>query len=334
MENPAMPLAKNAGRVLALTEVWRITDDAGDFFLTGANNLQIADNGSIFLAESKQFLKFSPDGKFVKDLYKKGQGPGEWPSPGAFGFGLRGKDLFIYEPGANRCWRADEEGRLQEEIDLPGLDYPNFVGVVPGGVLFLNFTFPPRSEWTGKSMDLPVTLVEVATGGASRKARDAAIFPSRIFVAPHRADFDMLVVKPSPDGSALYVFNGWDYRIDVLDPVSGAAVKTIKRDYPKARLVLTEAQEEDRRKNDLPKYDYRPDIQNLYPTSDHLWVETSSEDKAKGVLYDVFDKGGRFIDSFYLGAGKTLMAVREGVVFCQEKREDDALIIVKYRVGK
>ena len=110
----------------------------------------------------------------------------------------------------------------------------------------------------------------------------------------------------------MYVFSGWDYRIDVLSTVSGATVKRFKRTYPKARLILTDAQEEDRRKNNLPKYDYRPDIDNLYPLADRLWVETSTEDKAKGRLCDVFDKDGRFVDSFYLGPGKTLMAVRRG----------------------
>jgi len=75
-------------------------------------------------------------------------------------------------------------------------------------------------------------------------------------------------------------------------------------------------------------------VKNLYPVGERLWVETSTDDKTKGRLIDVFDKDGRFLDSFYLGAGRTLMAVREDAVFCQQKNEDETITIVKYRIDK
>lgn len=331
IENPAKPLAKDGGRVLKLTEVWRITDDAGEFFFKYPQDLRIADDGSIFLREVGQFLRFSADGKFLKDIFRKGQGPGEM-SDSAFQYYLHGQDLFILHRNSSRFWRADLEGRFQEQYDITSLLDPDFIGVVPEGFLFLTFVWPPRNEFTGKSVDIPYTLAEV--GGAGRKARDITTLKSRAFLAAHRVSFDILVIKPGSDGEALYVFNGWDYRIEVLDPASGATLKRFSRLYPKVRMVMTDAQEDERRKNNLPKYEYMPDINNLYPTTAHLWVETSTVDMAKGRLIDIFDKDGRFLDSFYLGAGRTLMAVQEGFIFCQEKNEDDKIVIVKYRIRK
>ena len=331
IENPAKPLAKDGGRVLKLTEVWRITDETGEFFFKYPQDLRIADDGSIFLREVGQFLRFSADGKFLKDIFQKGQGPGEM-SDSAFQYDLHGQDLLILHRNSGRFWRADFEGRFQEQYDITGLLDPDFIGVVPEGFLFLTFVWPPRSEFTGKYADIPYTLT--AVGGAGRKARDITTLKSRAFLAPNTVSFDILVVKPGADGKALYVFNGWDYRIEVLSPTSGATLKRFSRIYSKARMVLTDAKKDERRKNGLPKYEFMPDINNLYPTTAHLWVETSTDDKTKGRLIDVFDKDGRFTDSFYLGPGRTLMAVQEGFIFCQEKNEDDQIVLVKYGIGK
>ncbi|MGZ5424217.1 MAG: hypothetical protein ACXW2V_06380 [Candidatus Aminicenantales bacterium] len=331
IESPSKPVAKDAGRVLALTEVWRITDEAGPFFFQYPRDLQIADDGSVFLHDVNQFLKFSPEGRFLKDLFKKGQGPGEL-ADGAFQYHIHGRDLFILGQNSGRFWRADFEGRFQEQYDITKILDPAFIGVVPEGFLFLTFVWPPRSEFTGKTVSVPHELVLLGRDGPT--ARGLLKFEHNIFLAPHEAMSDTLIMTQSPDGKSLYAFNGWDYMIEVLDAASGATVKKFRRSYPKARLILTPAQEEGRRRNNLPKYDYGPDISNLYPTAGHLWVETSTEDKAKGRLYDVFDKDGRFVDSFYLGPGKTLMAVQEGIVFCQEKGPDDTIVIVKYRIGE
>src|SRR4030066_326691 len=77
IENAAKPKAANAGRILQLTDLWKITDDGGQFFFRHPHSLQVADDGSIFVADADQLLKFSLEGKFQKNLNKKGQGPGE-----------------------------------------------------------------------------------------------------------------------------------------------------------------------------------------------------------------------------------------------------------------
>jgi hypothetical protein len=332
VENPAKPLAKNAGRILQLTEVWKITDDGGEFFFRNPRDLQIAEDGSIFVADADEFLKFSPEGKFLKDLYKKGQGPGEMSGGGVFRYRLCGQDIFVLSGNSKSFWRADLEGRFQESIDITTLGDPDFIGALPDGFLFLTFTMWSPNEMTGKFVEVPFIVSFVGRHGG--KPLDILTIMRRSFLAPHAAMYDPLVMEPSPDGRALYMFKGWDHMIEVLDPASGATIKKFNRRYPKVRFIWTEKQEEERRKMGGPRYEFEPDINNLYPTGDHLWVETSTNDKAKGRLYDVFDKDGRFLDSFYLGAGRTLMAVREDAVFCREKNEDESLTVVKYRIEK
>ncbi|MCJ7485829.1 MAG: TolB-like 6-bladed beta-propeller domain-containing protein [Candidatus Aminicenantes bacterium] len=329
VENPAKPAAKNAGRILQLTEVWKITDDGGEFFFKYPNNLQIAEDGSIFVVDADEFLKFSPDGKFLRNIFKKGQGPGEIED--FFYYFVHGHDLFIWDPSSQRFWRADFDGVFQEQINLANKNYSDFLGVLPDGFLFLKAVWPPFEDRTGKLMEILHTVALVARDGSER--RDVATFKPRRFLPPQGAmAWDSSIIVPSPDAKLLYAFHSRDYLIEVVDLAAGAIIKRFKRIYPKVPYVERGWEPGFRNKYGAPKIEYEIDVNSLYPVGDRLWVETSTDDKTKGRLFDVFDKDGRFLDSFYLGAGRTLMAVREDAVFCREKNEDETITIVKYRI--
>jgi hypothetical protein len=331
IDNPAKPLAKDAGRVLKLAEVWRITDDGGEFFFKYPHNLQIAEDGTIFLAEGEQFLKFAADGNFLKNLYKKGQGPGEIGRE--FTYFVRGSDVFVRDMNSQRFWRTDLNGVFQEQIDLIYKDYRGFLGVLPDGFLFLKSVWPPFEERTGKLMEVLETVVLVARDGSERRA--IATFRPRMFLAPQAGmGWDSSVTTLSSDGRLLYAYHGRDYFIEVIDLNSGATVRRFTRAYPKILHIEDNWEPDFRKKYGSPRIEHEPDIRALYLVGDRLWVETSTDDKTRGRLIDVFDKDGRFVDSFFLGAGKTLMAIQEDTIFCQEKSEDETITIVKYRIEK
>jgi hypothetical protein len=331
IENPAKPSARGAGRTLKLTEIWRITDEGGEFYFQFPYHLQAADDGSIFLADRKELLKFSQDGKFLKNLYKKGQGPGEIGDD--FSFCVFGRDIFIQEYPSQRFWRTDLEGVFQEQITLANKDYGGFLGVLPDGFLFLKTVWPPPSERTGKLMEILHIIAFVRRDGSERK--DVATFRPRDFLAPQAAtSMSAKITALSPDGKLLYAFHGRDYLIEVVDLAAATVVKRYTRAYPKVSYTEKGWESNFRKRFNSPKLEYEIDVKDLYPVGDRLWVETSTDDKTKGRLIDVFDKDGRFLDSFYLGAGRALMAVREDDVFCLEKNEDESLTIVKYRIER
>lgn len=331
IENPAKPLAKNAGRVLKLTEVWRITDEGGEFYLQSPYDLQVAGNGSIFLADRKELLKFSPEGKFLKNLYKKGQGPGEIGDD--FSFCVFGRDIFMQEYPSQRFWRTDLDGIFQEQINLANKDYNGFIGVLPDGFLFLKTVWPPPSERTGKLMEILHIIAFVGRDGSERK--DVATFRPKDFLAPQAAtSMSAKITALSPDGKLLYAFHGRDYLIEIVDLAAAVVIKRYARAYPKVPYTEKSWESNFRKRFNSPKLEYEIDVKDLCPVGDRLWVETSTDDKMKGRLFDVFDEDGRFLDSFYLGAGRTLMAVREDAIFCQQKNEDETIAIVKYRIER
>ena len=329
IENPAKPLARDAGRVLRLAEEWRVTDEGGKFFFQYPYNLQVADDGSIFLADRKELLKFSPDGKFLRNLYKAGQGPGEIGDD--FTYYVHGRDLFFQEMPSQRLWRTDLDGTLQEQLNLASKDYRGFLAVLPDGFLFLRTVWPPPSERTGKLMEIPHIVVFVGRDGSDEK--DIATFKPRDFLAPQAAtSMSAKIIALSPDAKFLYAFHGRDYLIEVVDLAAARIVRRFTRAYPKVPYVEKEWESNFRKRFNSPKLEYEIDVKNLYPVGDRLWVETSTDDKVKGRLMDVFDGNGRFIDSFFLGPGRTLMAVHEDRIFCQEKKEDETITIVKYKI--
>ena len=331
VENPAKPLAKDAGRLLALTEVWRITDESGEFYFKYPHDLKVAEDGSIFLADTEQFLKFSADGKFLGNLYKKGQGPGEIGRE--FTYHLRGRDLFVQDMNSQRFWRADLEGRFQESIILAGKNYRGFAAALPDGFLFLKTVWPPPNERTGKLMEILETVALIGQDGSEK--REVAAFRPKTFLAPNAGmAWDPDILELSPDRALLYAVHSRDYVVEVIDLASGTLVRRIKRTYPKVAHVEADWEPDFRKKSGAPRLEFERDVQALFPVEAGLWVATSTDDKAKGRLIDVFDRDGRFVDSFCLGGGRYLMAVQQDAIYCREKNEDESLVIVKYRAEK
>jgi len=331
IENPAKPVAKDAERLLKLSEVWRITDDSGEFYFRRPFNLQVADDGTIFIADGEELLRFSAEGKFLKNIYKKGQGPGEINGP--FMYSIRDDDVYIQDLDSRRFWRADFDGVYKEEIPLKDRDLGAFVGAVPEGYVFQKMTWPPRSEWTGKLTAILHNVDLLSADGGEK--RNIATFKTEAFLGPKSAtNWDSSIAVLSPGGESIVAFFGREYLIETVDIPGAGTIKKFRRTYQRIPHVESTMEKEVRIKRGFPKIEYETDIRGIFPAAGRIWVETSTEGKARGRLIDVFSKDGRFIDSFYLGGGRTLMAVQDGAIFCQKKNEDETITIVKYRVKK
>jgi hypothetical protein len=120
--------------------------------------------------------------------------------------------------------------------------------------------------------------------------------------------------------------------IEVLDLGTGRIVKSFRRSYPRVKHVASKGDEEFRKAYGSPEKVYEWDVFDLFVNQNRLWVETSTKDPAKGVLFDVFDENGRFIDSFNVGAGRSLLNVQGDVIFVLEKGEDESIRVVKYKI--
>ena len=80
----------------------------------------VAPNGDIFIGDghggesNARIVKFSKDGKFIKEWGKKGTAPGDFETPHALAMDSRGR-LFVGDRGNNRIEIFDQDGRFLEE---------------------------------------------------------------------------------------------------------------------------------------------------------------------------------------------------------------------------
>jgi sugar lactone lactonase YvrE len=90
------------------------------------NDVITASNGDIFVSvghsaqnpnpppnASGRIVKFTRDGKYIKEWGRMGSGPGEFRTPHALAFDSRGR-LFVADRGNHRIQIFDQEGRLLE----------------------------------------------------------------------------------------------------------------------------------------------------------------------------------------------------------------------------
>jgi len=104
------------GRVLMTLGKAGVSGSGPDLF-DQPTDVAVAPNGDIFVADShrngknNRIVKFTRDGKFVKEWGRKGSGPGEISEPHTIALDSRGR-LFVGDRENNRIQIFDSEGKL------------------------------------------------------------------------------------------------------------------------------------------------------------------------------------------------------------------------------
>jgi hypothetical protein len=331
IDNPRKPIAEDGGRVVNLREIWRISDAGGDFFFKYPYRMKIAADGSIFIQDHEELLKFSPDGRFIANLFKKGQGPGEM-SP-QFSYLLDGRDLIIYDSGQRRMWRADAEGRFLNDIPVEKAFRGFILGMYGDNfVYYLDEAHPADARIPGFA-DIPHMIGLLSKDGKTTVEFQPFFF-KRYLIPGGGMNWGNALKTLSLDGRYLYGFHGRDYLIEVMDLDDGKIIRRFRRDYPRIPESETTEQREFRERMKIPKAEFKADIIGLIPDGSRVWAATSTEDPVKGRLWDVFDDRGRYVDCVFIGARRSLLRIAGDMIFVLERGEDETLSLVKYQMVK
>jgi len=86
------------------------------------------------------------------------------------------------------------------------------------------------------------------------------------------------------------------------------------------------------RKSVFPKLKFETDIFDLCINKNMLWVQTSTVDKKKGRLFDVFNEKGQYIDNFFLDIKGRILEIDENNIYVYEENDQGNYSIVKYAV--
>ena len=326
IENPDKSQNPNAGRILKTEEVLRITDGNGEYYFKRPSRLQIADDGSIFVVDEDQFLKFSPQAVFIKNLYKKGQGPGE--IQGSFSYSLRDDDIYLYNRMNSKILHMDQDGRLIEEFRFENR-YIEFIGLWTDHFVFSKSILPDMEEWKGQLFNVPVKIVLISN--EEKVIRECFGIPERIFLHPNIAiNWGRSISIISEDGKTCFISDPEKYMVSVLNLDKLEYMRKFGRDYPRVKRPKVKPPPQMTLK--IPERRYLSDIVYLYTFQENLWVRTSTNNEKKGTLYDVFDSTGRYSDCFWLDVGESLITTHGDYLFVREQSEDGDMSLVKYKV--
>ncbi len=327
VENPEKPENPNAGRILELEEILRITDEGGEFFFKRPRLLQVADDGSLFLYDADQFLKFNPDGLFIKNLLKKGQGPGEIQMFSRYI--LHKGHIYIYDPGNSKMLVLDQEGNVIEEFRFTDR-YGILLGMFDDYFVFTKMNFPEEEERAGNFIDIPTDIVIL-----SKDEKVIHEYPCAVDKAYQGENFIMSWGSSntimSAYGRSCFTSNPDEYMITELDLDKGETTRKFSRKYTRVKPPKREPIP-GRPALKIPERKYVDDITYLYSFKDGVLVWTSTKDEDKGMMFDFFDKEGRYIDCFWVNVNGTVIATEENFLFVREQDEEGNISIVKYKV--
>jgi len=351
IDDLARPESPNPDRKVELREVFRITDDGNDFYFKYPYHIAVGPDDSIYILEQQQLLRFDQNGKYVRNYFKFGQGPGEMQF--VWGFVPTEQGLLVHG-SPDKMMVFDEAGAFIKETPLAAPHKPFSFEALSEG----QFIFSARENIFEILQGSGPTLVPVPNYILTwKEGRDS--------VEPHGA-FDVPTMAFRPESLPGVSTNPWcdflfvpigsgrvlishtpEYLLKIFDLKSGAVVKSFRRPYDRIRYVPRKPSKKALRygggavKEDPNQKKYAADIAQLYAVGDRIWVRTSTVDKAQNPVIDVYDFDGRYLDRFTLvrPEGKkrqptevTRSAIRGIYFYAIEKDDEDSYSIVKYEI--
>ena len=335
IENPKRPISPNASRVLRLKEVMRIADESGKFFFKEPYELQTSSDGSIFVKEINKLYKFDANGKFIKDIIKLGQGPGEITTEFE-DFVLTDNEIVFICATLDKILKTDMRGNLIQEMKLREKRFFKLLAYWNNRYFLLDF--PKRQEFVRKS-----GVVEYSQDLFAMDEKGAFTgLPYSISLKEHRRIFQgglRPAIASMPithlqmvrkDQRYLYFCHTSDYLIKLFDCEKQEVIRISRREYSPVKFTS-----EEKYPDDWPKY--QNDVQRLVVHKDNLWVLTSTRDK-KGILVDVFNQEGKYLDNFYLpittnwNLSYLPIATHGDILYVMNSDEQENIALFKYQI--
>ncbi len=345
IENPKKPLNSHAGREMSLEEIMQINDVGGEFFFKYPTNLKVSANGFIFIEDMNQLLQFDSEGKFIRNFYKKGQGPGEMLSIGNVVF--HGDHLIVHDSWSNKIMLFYFNGERVDEFRIrENTNLSRFLLSRDDKYYFLS-SERPMAEKTS-IVDLFQKIIRVSEKGD--EVEELTQFPTKGYIVVGKQgsrifyDISSVITVPFRD-KYLFVSHTREYLVKLYDVENDKVIRSFNRKYKRIKTLPDEKRRGGASMGGKPVYaprqKYKSDIQNLLVYKDNLWVVTSTKDKEGKTLVDVYDIEGKYIDNFYIKLpeglvkryhGDTSMAVFGDYIYILEKNRDETFSIKKYRI--
>jgi hypothetical protein len=302
VHNPKKPAkVTGAPNSLTLEEDLCIGVESGDedYMFAQLRSVQVDEEEDIIVLDWKYNVVkvFDKNGKHIRTFGKHGQGPGEIQGPSRM-YLKGGKDIGILDSANNRFSYFSKEGECLKETSL-GKNVRIFRAIPDSRGFLYGDTFILDGNIRKDSIlkfDPEFNLVSTVTSFEKAYTR-RELNPVR----------EGLVYQVMADDCLIWAHT-YEYALHVLDP-EGKLIKKIIKDYK--QIKITEKNKEKIIKDmwgdqpppsglkiAIPKH-YPPMYYLLGDDKGRIYIRTYERDSKGQIKWDVFDKEGRFILSFF-----------------------------------
>ncbi len=303
---------------LQLTEVYTINDlQEGSYRFIWPGVLIVLKDNSLLIADRDQLLHFSPEGKFIRNLLIKGEGPGEISGP--FSFYLAGDSVLIYDFIKNKVVKTDFSRRLLDEWKLP-FQCDNIISINRNSLTVLKERNPSVTGRNGIFINRTELLRLNMKGG---KEAEIFSFPLRYMRSEAGIQsIDHLLLNYI---SEQYIVASWkrEYELNIIDRLTGKIVKTFSRPFISVKSTTSSGR--------VAGYtDNLPDIRRVMINGKEIWIETAARSIGGSYIIDRFSESGEYISSFSTGIKGHLLQVKNDQFYYLIQDSEDNPTVTKY----
>ncbi len=311
--NSNSPLLHKKARVARLLKIFTINGDSEYYNLKEPRGFNIAKDGTVFIIDqSKAIYHFSSSGKYLGNLFKKGEGPNELVFIDNYFLG----DNSVIQSFRDKILIKNFKGKYIKDFRIPLKGNLKLVGFNNSTYYITNSdNFSFKNLYDGKEVkDMSFThyFYSWKYGDAKTKKSDikykellrrkiykvkggaANIIPSPLYA---------FVLSKIKNGS-IYFCNNFDYKINKIIIPELSVRQVFSRPYSNVKHFYSKSYIKRMRNMKIPiiknEIKHFKAVLKLINQGNELWVITSTVEKGKGILIDVFSKDGKYIDKFYL----------------------------------
>jgi hypothetical protein len=290
-------------------------NDTDETMIFEIRSVQVGAGGEIFVLDDKihQVKVYGPDGRHLRTIGKKGQGPGELQSPSRMTMTADGNLCFL-DSGNNRVSIFATDGTCLKEIP--------FAGWRP-----IRFLPDSRGFGYGDLLDFQGGVKDVLLKFDAKLDKIATIATLVLVDNPSRqmvpVEMFRLAYQVDPDDRIVWASTG-AYELNVVD-AGGQPVRKILREYEKRSFSRAD---KDRMIKEYfdgktppagvePFFAPHKSVIYYFIMDDEgrYYVRTYETDESGRFFYDVFDRDGRFFARLALPELELLWVVKKGKAY-------------------
>jgi len=326
---------------------WEIGLEEGDenYIFERIVDADVDDEGRIYVLDFSacNVRIFSPEGKHIRTIGRKGQGPGEFTYPVAVSV-INPDTFVVVESASHRFSFFDRKGTFLRYFKTEFLGSIARVKAIPGN-RFLVTQNSFKMEGNKTFMTLELNIID-STGKIICKICKRQREITDLLQKKKISQKDTPVISWCFDrgGNIFVVDDIYDYQIQVFD-FQGRLLRVIRRKFKLLKKAKEEMEKEQREIEEAQKRlgidvgikvelaEEKPIIGAVcVDERGRLWVATSEGAPESGTAFDIFDREGRYLNKVTLNARGGLFMIKGGYLYFANMMGQEIPKFYKYKI--